>query len=69
MKAAARKSLRNTSSAGDVELLLAELRAGRNRLQHLVRLVNEEAQWEYGAMRGIHAARTLPGSAVGRRRQ
>jgi hypothetical protein len=46
----------STSSSDVAELLVAELRAGRKRLQHLIGLVNEEAGREYGAVRGARAA-------------
>jgi hypothetical protein len=58
MKAAPGEILPDTSSTDAAELLVAELRAGRKRLQNLIRLVSEEAGREFGTMRVTRAAKT-----------
>jgi hypothetical protein len=52
MTAAEIESIRDTSSTEVAELLVAELRARRKHVQHLIRLVNEEAGRDYGALSG-----------------
>jgi hypothetical protein len=51
MKAGARESLGDTSSADVVELVVAELQARRKYMQHLIHLVDEQEGKEYVAMR------------------
>jgi len=52
MKAGARESLGDTSSTDVVVLVVAELRARRKYMQHLIHLVDEQEGKEYVAMRG-----------------
>jgi hypothetical protein len=58
MKAEETESFRDTSSTDIAELVVAELRARRKHVQHLISLVNEEAGREYEAVHGVRAAST-----------
>jgi hypothetical protein len=59
MKATSKDTSSSTSSAHEADLLLAEIRAGRQRLQQFVRLVNELARHDPDTMDSLRAPRPV----------
>ena len=60
MKAGVQDGVAGVSPIDAAELLVAELRAGRKRLEQLIRLVNEQAGRDLRALEIPRALRPLP---------